>query len=83
MQTAVALAFVPRSAKAPVAPQLAEFRFQSDAALERALDLASGQSWIAACAVDRARRTLRVTLAAGTSQPPGLGRHSERASSLH
>jgi hypothetical protein len=53
--------------------QRAEFRFASDAALERALLLARDQSWIASWTVDRAERTLRVVLAAGTA-PAGLPR---------
>jgi hypothetical protein len=51
--------------------QFAEFQFASDSALERALLLARDQSWIASCAVDRTKRTLRVKLAAGT-RPVGL-----------
>ena len=53
--------------------QRAEFRFASDAALERALLLARDQSWIASWTVDRTERTLRVVLAAGTA-PAGLSR---------
>ena len=70
MQMESAPAFVPGPAETwPVGPQRAEFRFESDAALERALNLAAQQSWIAGCAVDRPRRTLRVTLAAGVAAP--------------
>ena len=61
------------------APRRAEFRFTSDAALERALALLGAQPWIGACSVDRARRTLRVSLSAGTASavptletPPAL-----------
>jgi hypothetical protein len=62
--------------------QYAEFHFASDSALERALLLARDQSWIASCAVDRTRRTLRVELAAGTrpAAPVGL---PKGASVLH
>jgi hypothetical protein len=73
MQTAAELAFVPQSgpARAPETLQRAEFRFASDAALERALELARTQSWIASCAVDRTRRTLRVVLASGAGRRTG------------
>ena len=82
MQTAFAPELVSRPAESrPAAAQLAEIRFESDAALERALALAAGQTWIAACAVDRARRTLRLTLAAGASQRP-VSRHAS-AATLH
>ena len=81
MQQAPALAFVPRpSSERPTATQLAEFRFESNAALERALALAAGQSWIASYAVDRARRILRVTLAVGCLQAGVLAPRAERAS---
>jgi hypothetical protein len=68
MQTAAPLAYVPQTgpARAPEAAQRAEFRFASDAALERALALAASQSWIASCTVDRSRRTLSVVLSAGS-----------------
>jgi hypothetical protein len=75
-QTASAPAFAPRPHEArPATALLAEFRFGSDAALERALALAGEQSWIAAYTVDRTRRTLRVTLA-GVPQP-GARRRTE------
>jgi hypothetical protein len=82
MQLAPAPAFVSRPAESPpVATRLAEFCFASDAALERALALAADQSWIAACTVDRARRTLRVTLCPGVPQAAPY-RHAGGAS-LH
>ncbi len=62
------------------APRRAEFRFTTEAALERALELALAQPWIGACTVDRARRTLRVSLAAGTSAP---ARCREASPALH
>jgi hypothetical protein len=71
-QTASAPAFVPRPSEGrPAALQRAEFRFESDAALERALALAGEQSWIAGYTVDRTRRTLRVTLAAVPQRSAG------------
>ena len=80
MQMAAALSVVPRSPKSRSAAELAEFRFESDAALERALALAAEQSWIAGCSVDRARRTLRVTLSPGTAQAAVLRRRASGAS---
>jgi len=70
MQTA-ALAFVPQTApaRAPEALQRAEFRFASQASLERALALLRTQSWIASCSVDRTRLTLDVVLASGAARP--------------
>jgi hypothetical protein len=80
MQVQPVPAFVPGPAETrSVAVQRAEFRFESDAALERALALVPEQSWIAICSVDRARRTLRVTLAPGIPQPPAPSRATEPA----
>ena len=60
--------------------QYAEFRFATDAALERALLLARDQSWIASWAVDRTQRTMRVELAAGarSAAPIGLPKRRRR-----
>jgi hypothetical protein len=68
MQLVTATPFVPRreETRAPGA-ELAEFCFESEAALERAVALAAAQSWIRSFSVDRTRRALRVTLAAGTA----------------
>lgn len=73
MQTATATGHVtsPGTLPSPAGPQRAEFRFASEEALDRALGLVREQGWIASCAVDRARRTLRVVLSAGT---PRTGR---------
>jgi len=73
MQTATSLAYVPQTgpARAPEVPLRSELRFASDAALERALALARSQRWIAACTVDRSRRTLHVVLASGAERPVG------------
>jgi hypothetical protein len=80
-QPASAPAFVPRPSEGrPAAAQLAEFRFESDAALERALALAAAQSWIAGYTVDRVRRTLRVTLA---GVPQRTARRRAEATSVH
>ena len=77
MQTAAQIPFVRETGQgpAPAAPQRAEFRFASDAALERALGLARSQSWIGNCTVDRAARTLRVVLSAGTAAAASSAPH--------
>jgi hypothetical protein len=59
--------------------QYAEFRFATDAALERALLLARDQSWIASWAVDRTQRTMRVELAAGARTAAPVGRPRDAA----
>jgi hypothetical protein len=85
MQSLSTLRGEPAARPAPRAPwsaRDAEFQFATDAALERALALALEQPWIGELAVDRRRRTLRVTLSAGTpAVAPGRGR--EATASLH
>jgi hypothetical protein len=84
MQSASRLSpdLVARPAPAGWAPKDAEFHFATDAALDRALALALEQPWIGELTVDRRRRTLRVTLSAGT---PAVrpGRSRESSPSLH
>jgi hypothetical protein len=76
MQTPLDPFLDPRPELAPRCPgtDQAEFRFESVAALERALALAREQSWVANCAVDRSERTLRVVLSSGT--PASVARRS-------
>jgi hypothetical protein len=76
MQTPLDPSRDPRPELAPRCPgtDQAEFRFESEAALERAVALARGQSWVADCAVDRRERTLRVVLSSGT--PASAARRS-------
>ena len=63
-------AATPVVSPAPISARRAEFRFESDAALERALALVCDQRWIASCSVDRERRALCVVLASAETTPP-------------
>jgi|GEM_PF-5981537 len=49
----------------PARADLVAVRFESDAALLRALALAASQAWVAECRVDRATRTLHLRLCSG------------------
>ena len=55
-----------RVLRAPAPDQVA-IRFESQAALERALALAQVEPWVAGCSIERATRTLHLKLCSGAA----------------
>jgi hypothetical protein len=61
-----------RALRAP-GPDRVAIRFESQAALERALALAQAEPWVAGCRIERATRTLHLKLCSGAA-PEGAPR---------